>query len=301
MVAYFGPGSPLPPHPRQEQNPLLGLTLLNAATQTTIADLTQGAEVELVNPGGGLAIRADVNPDSRIGSVHFELDGPKVVTRTENIAPYSLYGDQGGRLHGEDLPPGPYNIRVTAYAGKRQSGEMLDVLAIAFTISEAPEEQERTPVPEVQDREEPGPTALPWENTRAYAPSAVLVALRAAVGRRFDLFGGQLSDSRIVAVSEQAMRDFLRADPTDRGVYVGDEGKRNYDCDNFADTLRNALNRKHGLNCIGIIWGDGHAWNFFVVNAGATPKIVFVEPQDDMIVEELSGPYAVKKRCAIYL
>ena len=55
-------------------------------------------------------------------------------------------------------------------------------------------------------------------------------------------------------------------------MYVLDKGNRNYDCENFAEKLRCDLQNKHGINGVGIIWGDGHAWNFFVINGGGRTK-----------------------------
>ena len=232
-----------------------------------------------------------------------KLAGPKNVSRVENVAPYALYGDAGRRLHGEPLPAGQYTLTATAYTGKKAQGAPIDERHVSFIVTgkKATRTPEPQPAPAHQEREQPGPTSVIWEGTKAYSPDHVARALRKALGRDFDLFGGQISDSKIVAIQEQAMRDFLQSDDTDRGTYVLDTGKRNYDCDNFADTLRNALNRKYGLNCVGIVWGNNHAWNFFVVVAGGEPKIVFVEPQDDVIVTSLSAEYSVSKRCAVYL
>ena len=135
----------------------------------------------------------------------------------------------------------------------------------------------------------------------------MLHSLRGKLERDFRLFGGQTSDRMIVSIRKDAMIDFLKSDPTDKMSYVEDRGDRNYDCDNFADTLRNSINRKYGLNCVGIIWGDTHAWNFFVVNGvvenslDSGPRIFFVEPQDDRIIDDLTGGYSIDRRCEVYL
>ena len=288
--------------PHHESGPLTGFTLIDAESQTTVADLIPGLSVEL-SEGKEYAIRADYNREYAIGSVSLKLAGPKNVSRIENVAPFSLYGDTGRRLHGKSLPAGQYVLTATAYMGKKAGGAMMEERHVSFIVTEkkATRTPEPQPEPAHQEREQPGPTSVIWEGTKAYSPDYVARALRKALGRDFDLFGGQISDSKIVAIQEQAMRDFLQSDDTDRGTYVLDTGKRNYDCDNFADTLRNALNRKYGLNCVGIVWGNNHAWNFFVVVAGVEPKIVFVEPQDDVIVTSLSAEYSVSKRCAVYL
>ena len=142
---------------------------------------------------------------------------------------------------------------------------------------------------------------------KIYSPSQVTQALRERLGRDIRLFGGQTSDSKIVALRNQAVYDFLREDKTDENKYVWDRGERNFDCDNFADALRSNLNRKYGLNSVGIIWGDAHAWNFIVAcgdienSLDTGPKIIMVEPQDDHIVSNLTGAYSIDRRCEVYL
>ena len=62
------------------------------------------------------------------------------------------------------------------------------------------------------------------------------------------------------------------------------------------------LQTKYGVNGVGIIWGDGHAWNFFIVATGTdTPEILMVEPQTDAVVDGLAGQYAISRRCEILL
>ena len=119
--------------------PLTGFTLVDASDQTVLATLSDGGSVELADPGGGsYGIRVDFDSNVSIGSVQLGLSGTKTVTRTENFAPYSLYGDsnQGGAsdLYGEALPAGSYTLRVTAYAGSNLGGDVLGVLEISFTI-----------------------------------------------------------------------------------------------------------------------------------------------------------------------
>ena len=56
--------------------------------------------------------------------------------RTENITPYSLYGDQGkNNLNGEPLPTGTYTLTATAYSGKRLAGDQLGTLTVSFTVT----------------------------------------------------------------------------------------------------------------------------------------------------------------------
>ena len=157
------------------------------------------------------------------------------------------------------------------------------------------------PAPDEPEAEEIDTSVPIDEGSVAYTPTEVATALRHKLGREFGLFGGQTSDSMVVGMTIEAVKLFLASDPTDRLRYVNDVGGRNYDCDNFADSLRNALQVQHGMNGVGVIWGDAHAWNFFVVVERYGPGIVFVEPQEDNIIGELSGQYSVRRRCEIYL
>ena len=97
------------------------------------------------------------------------------------------------------------------------------------------------------------------------------------------------------------MEAFLRGNKTNRNKYVNDAGGRNYDCDNFSEQLRVDLQREYGINGVGIIWGDVHAWNFFVIATDNGIEIKMIEPQSDMHVTDLIGKYGVQKRCAVLL
>ena len=87
------------------------------------------------------------------------------------------------------------------------------------------------------------------DGAHAYEPHEVMPALEAALGRDVRLFSGTTMDSRIVAISREAMARYLAANPVDQRQYIRDSGGRNYDCDDFALTLRSNLIRDHGYNC----------------------------------------------------
>ena len=129
-----------------DEGPVLtGLTLVDAADQTVLAQLADGATVELDDPdGGSYGIRADAAADAEIGSVRLELSGAKTVSRTENGAPYSLYGDAGGALEGGSLPVGSYTLRATAYAKRDLGGDVLQTFEASFAVA-----AEEEPEPEV--------------------------------------------------------------------------------------------------------------------------------------------------------
>ncbi len=117
--------------------PLTGFTLVDASDQTVLATLTAGSSVEVADPdGGSYGIRADVDANANIGSVRLALSGAKTVSRTENVAPYSLYGDGGvDALDGGSLPAGSYTLTATAYADGNLAGDELGTLEVSFTVA----------------------------------------------------------------------------------------------------------------------------------------------------------------------
>ena len=117
--------------------PLAGFTLVDASDQAVLASLTAGSSVELADPNGGsYGIRADVDDGETVGSVELSLTGAKTVSRTENVAPYSLYGDGGAdALDGGSLPAGSYTLTATAYAESNLAGDELGTLEVSFTVA----------------------------------------------------------------------------------------------------------------------------------------------------------------------
>ena len=167
-------------------------------------------------------------------------------------------------------------------------------------------ENEENVVPvmrEVHDSDEDEGVDM-WKMTddiKIYDNNDVISALELALNREARLFGGQTSDSNIVAISEKSLTRFLSSDPLDKEIYVKDTGGRNYDCENFSESLRSAMQLQYGINGMGVIWGNQHAFNFCVVVGEECPKIIFIEPQTDAIITELAGQYSVEKRCEVLL
>ena len=117
---------------------LVSFILVDTSNQSQVATLTNGMTVTLDQPASGsYGIRVELATNAGVGSVHFELTGPKTVSQTENIAPYSLYGDNGTDLNGEGLPTGMYTLRATAYSESGRGGDELQVLEVSFTVSDS--------------------------------------------------------------------------------------------------------------------------------------------------------------------
>ena len=176
--------------------------------------------------------------------------------------------------------------------------------------SESPpneDEQEPTPAPQpraVHDSDDDEEEEVQWtihEGSHAYDPQEVMSALESALGRDARPFSGATLDSRIVAISRESTARYLVANLVDRRQYIRDSGGRNYDCDDFALTLRSNLIRDHGYNACAVIAGDGHAFNAFILVGEHGPEIAFVEPQTDGLVTELTDQYSVDRRCEVIL
>ena len=100
---------------------LTGFVLVDASNDADLGAVESGGTVT-VSASGSYGIRAGVEADAEVGSVVLTLAGPGAEdthTRTESIAPYSLYGDDmQGAEHGRALPAGTYTLTATAYADR---------------------------------------------------------------------------------------------------------------------------------------------------------------------------------------
>ena len=153
---------------------------------------------------------------------------------------------------------------------------------------------------EDEETEDEGESSV-VDGVKVYSANSVLVQLRKVFGNELRVFGRTFSDSAIVALSKSGLSAYLEANETDRDRYIADQGNRNYDCENFAEQLRCGLQTRYGVNGVGIIWGDGHAWNFFVVKGSVEPQILMVEPQTDRVVTAFDGIYSIDRRCEVLL
>ena len=104
----------------------------------TWKEWTDGGTLALGDPeSGSYGIRAETESEEGIHRVALELTldstGEQRAARTDDAAPFSLYGDEGEEaLHGENLPVGSYTLKATAYT---EDGEILGSLEISFTVA----------------------------------------------------------------------------------------------------------------------------------------------------------------------
>ena len=121
-----------------EVGTLAGFTLVDTSNQSEVATLTEGAALTIDDPASGsYGIRVAVATGAEVGSVRLELSGEKSVSKTENMAPYSLYGDDGTNLNGESLPVGSYTLRAAPYSENNLGDDELQALEISFSVAKA--------------------------------------------------------------------------------------------------------------------------------------------------------------------
>ncbi|MEX0291565.1 MAG: DUF5060 domain-containing protein [Flavobacteriaceae bacterium] len=117
-----------------EMNLVSGFTLINTATNSDLMSLTEGQVIPFSDIKDlDLSIRANTYP-IEVGSVYMNLSGPLNKERTENIAPYTLFGNSGEHYLGANLPAGNYHLSAIAYSEENSGGEPGPTMAINFII-----------------------------------------------------------------------------------------------------------------------------------------------------------------------
>ena len=120
----------------REAAELTGFTLVDAGTNGDLMALADGVTVRLGELlASSYGIRAEMSPGAAPGSVRLELTGARTAARTDDAAPWSLYGDGAGRINGAALPPGSYTLSATAYADSGGRGEERGSLEVSFTVA----------------------------------------------------------------------------------------------------------------------------------------------------------------------
>ena len=111
-------------------DPLTGFTLFdNAAGGADVRALSDGTVLRgLVS--GQLNVRADTRSGASIGSVRMALSGAASSSRTENYAPWALFGDRGGRA----FAPGSYTVTATPYPERDLGGTAGKTRSVTFRV-----------------------------------------------------------------------------------------------------------------------------------------------------------------------
>ena len=128
LPAEATPGADGEPISGTSTSPLAGFTLVDGDDGSDIRALREGAT--LAAGLGRLEIRADLAAGESVGSVRFELRGAKTASRTENHAPYELFGGQGG----EEFGAGSYSVTATPYTESGLGGRARPARTVSFTV-----------------------------------------------------------------------------------------------------------------------------------------------------------------------
>lgn len=111
--------------------------LWNATTNVFVRDLINNDTISIgtdVPTLSAVAIRARTTPDDTVGSVRLDLSGSSTQGRTENTAPYFLYGDNAGDPDPWLGNAGTHSLTATAWSASGASGIQGSSLTISFNI-----------------------------------------------------------------------------------------------------------------------------------------------------------------------
>jgi hypothetical protein len=112
-------------------NEVIDMVLVDALTNTDIASMSNGDTIDLgVLPL--FSIRAMVCSDLDVNSVEFVLGANSI--RTENVAPYTVNGDNNGIYNPWILAPGYYTLTSIPYSGINASGNMGVPMSVSFWV-----------------------------------------------------------------------------------------------------------------------------------------------------------------------
>ena len=111
-----------------------GFTLVDAVTNQDIMPLKENDVINLAAlPHKKVNIRADLKNGNQNTSVQFFLDG--ILTRTENVAPYALAGDNPPGNYAHWTPgTGEYRLKAIPYSGANANGELGLGKEISFIV-----------------------------------------------------------------------------------------------------------------------------------------------------------------------
>lgn len=123
---------------------VVSFTLVNADSHQDIMTLPQGGTIDLKSlPTRNLSVRANTNPNT-VGSVMLKLN---TYQTTENMGPYTLYGDDNGKYYGRTWGTGDYTMYGLAYSKSNQTGTAGQALTINFKLVDGGSGTQPTSVP----------------------------------------------------------------------------------------------------------------------------------------------------------
>lgn len=158
---------------------VVSFTLVNADTNQDILTLAHGSSINIKSlPTRNLSVRANTNPGT-VGSVIMKLN---TYQTTENMQPYSLYGDENGDYYGRSWATGDYTMYGLAYSKSNQTGTSGQPITVNFKLvdgSTTGAQPTTTPQPTKVPSTSVPPTKVP---STAVPPTAVPPTPQPATG-----------------------------------------------------------------------------------------------------------------------
>lgn len=149
-----------------EDTDLLKLALVNAETDTVVAGFEDLAAIPEVSLSGldfshynlVALVNSEHSDADSIKSVRFEASSEnsqgivQQSQRTENVAPYAVFGDINGDFFEQALTEGDITIKAVAYTEKGGDGDVLDTLSVDYSVVDTSAAQAAV-VPEIHSLE----------------------------------------------------------------------------------------------------------------------------------------------------
>ncbi|MDX2306011.1 MAG: SGNH/GDSL hydrolase family protein [Microscillaceae bacterium] len=108
--------------------------LINAQNDQVITTLQNGGIITLNEmPTTQFNIEAITDPNP-VGSIRWQLTGPRSQSILENLPRYALFGNNGSDFYGQTLPTGSYTLTATPYSLSAGQGTAGSALSIQFQV-----------------------------------------------------------------------------------------------------------------------------------------------------------------------
>ncbi|MGF1523105.1 MAG: calcium-binding protein [Leptolyngbyaceae cyanobacterium] len=154
--------TPTPVPSPNPTGPLVTLALIDADTDAVVSGFENLADVSEIDLNGldisKYNIAALIDPDhpdaASVQSIQFESSAGN---RTENQAPFTLFGDSDGDFFGQALQAGDFTIEATAYSGNSGNGTALGSADANYTVTGVATPAPPQPTPEPTPPPTPGP------------------------------------------------------------------------------------------------------------------------------------------------
>ena len=124
-----------PSCPLNTELSVIGFNLIDADNDVVLRMIRHGDQISINDlPTTNLNIQAITTDD--VESVRLELTGAQNNGRTENVAPYALFGDSNGDYASNVFPLGDYGLIGTPYSGNSLRGTVGTALEVSFSFVE---------------------------------------------------------------------------------------------------------------------------------------------------------------------